>query len=183
MDKIKLSLGFGLLLLIVLTIPTIVYFNDGNSNLRKQIGELQKQLGGLQEEITVLKTANITTALGIVEVPPNYVNNFWGSNFSHVWITGWVFNSGASPAFDAELRVIAINETGVIMNTTIPLVAYGTFSTDEDKIKPNNENITPYTTENILSYQNKTISISIYHEGSFSSNTAYEIIPIWKNIT
>ena len=176
MDKIKLSLSFALLLLIVLTIPTIVYFNNDNSNLRKQVGILQ-------EEISILKTANITTALGIVEVPPNYANNIWGSNFSHVWITGWVFNSGASPALDAGLRVIASNETGVIMNKTIPLVAYGTFSTNENKIKPNNENITPYTFENILSHQNVTIRIAIYHEDLFSSSTKYEIIPIWKNIT
>ena len=182
MDKIRLVLSFALLFLIVSTIPIILSNNSANSNLRKQVVELQ-------EEIRLLKTANLTAALGVIEVPPR-PGGILGSVYSHLWITGWVFNSGWSMARHVGLNVLAFNETnGVFMNVTVPLDSRSGFATaTKDYLVPKVPYWLPgsallseleYST--ILGQQNMTVRFSLYHEGSFPSSTRYEMNPIWEN--
>src|SRR5512138_2523145 len=92
-------------LLTVTVITSLFYYTD-NLNLENQVRTLK-------EEIVVLKSANLTTALGIIEIPPfNPYSEaaWWGNNYSYVWITGWVFNYGASMAENAGLEVLAYDQ-------------------------------------------------------------------------
>lgn len=65
----NLALRFTLVLIIVLTVPTIIYYNIENRILIEEITELQK-------ELTTLKTANLSAYLGVTEIPPTTASDF-----------------------------------------------------------------------------------------------------------
>jgi hypothetical protein len=148
--------------------------------------ELERQVTNLNDEIVVLKSANLTTALGVVEIPP-YGESYWGGNgnTSYVWITGWVFNSGASMAKKAGLQVLALDQSNaVLMNYTVPIASGGiaAFSSNETK-NPIPYYLYPTSLEfgNVLSQENVTVRMAIFHEGVFSNNTRSEVNPVWHN--
>lgn len=181
MDKIRLTLVLLLLFSTLLSTYTIMYYQTDNSNLRKQ-------LKGLQEEITVLKTANLTSAFGIIEVPAR-PDQILGSINSHLWVTGWIFNSGGSIARNVALNVLAFNQSNdVIMNVTVPIASGSEFATaTEDYLVPKVPYYVPGSISlgelkygTVLSQQNMTIKFSLYHAGSFPDTTRYEINPLWE---
>jgi hypothetical protein len=181
MNKLNLVLSLTLLLIIASTIPTVIYYNADNHRLNNEINELR-------QELTTLKTANLKAALGVTEIPPQ-PNQIWGSKNSHLWITGWIFNSGASKAIHAGLRGLVFNETNaVVLNITVPITDRGFSTAFNDSLVP----AVPYwlpdaislnklTYDNVLSEENVTVRFSIFHEGIFPSSTRYQIIPIWEN--
>jgi hypothetical protein len=148
---------------------------------------LNSQVISLKSEMENLKSANLVTALGVVEIPP-YGESYWGGNgnFSYVWITGWVFNSGASMARKAGLDVLAFDgANSVLMNYTVPITegGIGAFSTNETlrNLIPYYIYPTPLEFGNVLSQQNVTVRLAIFHEGIFPNSTRYEINPVWEN--
>jgi len=178
----NLALRFTLVLIIVLTVPTIIHYNIENRILSGEIMELQK-------ELTTLKTANLSAYLGVTEIPPQ-PHQILGSKDSHLWITGWVFNSGGVKASNAGLRVLAFNETNVaVLNVTVPIVPDRTFSTalNESLVPavpywlPDAISLIDLEYGTVFSQENVTVRFSIFHEGIFPSSTRYEIIPIWEN--
>ena len=133
--------------LLAVTVITALFFYTENLNLQSQVSNLKK-------EIVVLKSANLTTALGIIEIPPYAKEgNWWGNNDSYVWITGWIFNYGASMAKNAGLEVLAFDKANtVLMNYTVPIVGYGVFSTNENRtLIPDYLQLTPIQFGNVLS--------------------------------
>ena len=175
------------LLLVLLLVLSVVY----SVFLYQQNLVLSNENSILKEEITTLKSANLVTALGVVEIPP-YEESYWGGNgnSSYLWITGWVFNCGGSLAANAGLNVLAFNYTNhVLMNVTVPLDSRSGFATaTKDYLVPKVPYWLPgsallseleYST--ILGQQNMTVRFSLYHEGSFPSSTRYEMNPIWEN--
>jgi hypothetical protein len=65
---------------------------------------------------------------------------------------------------------------------TVPIVSGGIFSSNENKsLIPEYLQPTPLEFGNVLSQQNVTVRLGIFHEGVFSNSTTYEIIPVWKN--
>lgn len=179
MDKTKLALSFALLIVILLTVPAVVYYEADNSNLRTQ-------LRGLQEEISVLKTANLTAALGVTEIKYLQVT---GNENGHVWITGWVFNSGGSMAKNAGLNVLAFDKSrNLLMNATVPIVSYEFSIASNEQLASQLHYwvggfILPGELKygNVLSQENVTVGFNIFHEGSFPNSTIYEINPVWEN--
>jgi len=147
---------------------------------------LTSQVQSLNEEIKSLNSAYLVTALGIVEIPP-YGESYWGGNgeFSHLWITGWVFNSGGSMAKKAGLEVLAFAEDNtVLLNYTVPITqgGIGAFSTNETfrDLIPYYLYPTPLEFGNVLSQQNVTVRLAIFHDGSFPNGTRYEMNPVWE---
>ncbi len=160
-----------------------LFFYSNNQSLSKQTLGLSEQVLSLEQEIKVLKSANLTTALGIIDIPP-HAETIWGmNNYSYVWITGWVYNSGASAAKNAGLEVLAFDKTNsMLMNYTVPIVGYGVFSINDNKtLLPNYLQLTPISSGMVLSQQNVTVRVSIFHEDIFPNNTRLEINPIWQN--
>jgi hypothetical protein len=145
---------------------------------------LTSQVQSLNDEIKTFKSANVVTALGVVEIPPLGAN-YWGGNgdYSHLWITGWVFNSGASMAKKAGLQVVAFNESNaVLLNYTLPIADAGVdaFAT-KPSLLPSYIYPAPLEFNNLLSQQNVTVRVAIFHEGIFPNNTRYQITPVWEN--
>jgi len=146
---------------------------------------LTNQVVSLNEEVKTLRSANLVTALGIVEIPP-YGESYWGNNgnSSYLWITGWVFNYGAAMAREAGLDVLAYDESNeVLMNYTVPITSGGiaAFSTNPSKnLIP--DYLYPASLEfgNVLSQENVTIRMAIFHEGTFANATTYQINPVWE---
>lgn len=169
------TISFVLLFLLVLAIATSVYYNIENSNLRNQVTSLQ-------EEISLMKSANLVTSLGFTEVLPNPTSDSSvDRNYSHLWITGSLFNSGGEIAIGVGLIVLAYDESNrVLMNETVP-VSLGGYSVTYAIPPRNNLHPTPIMHTNIFSEQNVTVILGIYHEGIFSDSTRYEAIPIYKN--
>lgn len=144
---------------------------------------LTSRVQSLNGEIRTLKSANIVTALGVVEIPPLGAS-YWGGNgdYSHLWITGWVFNSGASMAKKAGLQVLALNESNaVLMNYTVPITdgGVGAFATKPSLI-PSYLYPVPLEFNDLLSQQNVTVRLAIFHEGVFPNSTRYEVNPVWE---
>jgi hypothetical protein len=170
------------LLLVVLLVVSVVY----SVSIYQQNVKLRNENSILIEEIIALKSANLVTALGIVEIPP-YGESYWGGNgnSSYLWITGWVFNSGAAMARKAGLEVLAFDEfNAVLMNFTVPVIEGGiaAFSTNESRnLIPSYLYPTTLEFGNVLSQQNVTIRMAIFHEGVFPNETRYEINPVWEN--
>lgn len=145
---------------------------------------LTSQVQSLDGEIKTLKSANVVTALGVVEIPPLGAS-YWGGNgdYSHLWITGWVFNSGASMAKQAGLQVLAFDESDtVLMNFTVPITegGIGAFATKPNLI-PSYLYPAPLEFNNLLSQQNVTVRVAIFHEGVFPNSTRYQITPVWES--
>jgi hypothetical protein len=177
-----MSRAIVILLASLLTVTVIISLFICTENLY-----LQSQVSNLKQEIIVLQSANLTTALGIVEIPP-YGESYWGGNgnSSYLWITGWVFNYGSAMAKKAGLDVLAFDESNdVLMNHTVPITSGGiaAFSTNPSKnLIPDYLYSASLEFGNILSQENVTIRMAIFHEGTFSNSTRYEINPIWENI-
>jgi hypothetical protein len=181
MNKLNLALSITLLLIIASTIPAVIYYNAENRRLSDEISELH-------HELATLKTANLIAALGVTEIQPQ-PDQIFGSKDSHLWITGWVLNSGASKAIHAGLTVLAFDETNaVVLNVTVPVTDRGFSTALNDSLVP----AVPYwlpgaislnklTYGDVLSEENVTVGFSIFHEGIFPSSTRYQIIPIWEN--
>jgi hypothetical protein len=170
-----------ILLAVLLTVTVAL-----SSFLYSENQSLSSQVLSLNREIKTLMSANLVTALGVIEVPP-YGESYWGGNgnCSYLWITGWVFNSGASMARKAGLEVLAFDEANaVLMNYTVPITEGGiaAFSTNETK-NPIPYYLYPTSLEfgNVLSQENVTVRLAIYHDGVFSNSTRYQINPVWKN--
>ena len=166
----------ALLLITVLAISV-----SGNFIFYSNSQSLNNQVSGLKEEIRVLKSANLTAALGIVDFPPNSAATWWGTNYSYVWMTGWVFNYGASMAKNAGIQVLAYDTANtVLMNYTVPIAGYGIFSTNQNRtLIPDYLQLTPIQFGNVLSQENATVRLSIFHEGIFPNDTRFEAIPIY----
>ena len=177
-DEMKKVLTLLSIVLVAIMLLTLIIYTD---NLR-----LKEQVLNLQKEIIILKSANLTTALGIVEIPPySYSYDvWWANNFSYVWITGWVFNSGAGMAKNAGLEVLAFDvANAVLMNYTVPIVSYGVFSANENRtLIPEYLKLTQLEFGNVLGQQNATVRLGIFHEGIFPNSTRYEINPFWENV-
>ena len=138
------------------------------------LANLTSQISNLQGQITNLTYVNLVTALGVTEVwasqndPPPPVN--------HLYITGWVTNTGAGTAYNAGLHVVAYNSTGTLeINMTVPLVSSGnwsswgaTFGTD---VATDNFISSAFGSPNstqlgvLYSRENVTIEMGIFHEG------------------
>jgi len=171
--KTTIVVSFVLLLLLALTIATSVFYNIENANLRKQVASLQ-------EEIRLVKSADIVTALAITEVPLTPTSpNSWDRNCSHLWITGSVFNSGLGMAIGVGLNILAYDGSNkVLLNETMPILDNGYIVTYA--VPPYTNQARPLTT-NIFSQQNMTVIMGIYHEGVFSNSTRYEAVPVYQN--
>jgi len=173
-----------LLLALLLSASVIASLFFYSENLK-----LKDQVQNLKQEIIILKSANLTTALGIVEIPPYYSAPYssshvwWANNFSYVWITGWVFNAGAGMANNAGLNVLAFDEgNSVLMNYTVPIAGYGVFSINENRTLIHSYvQLTPLEFGNVLSQQNVTVRLAIFHEDLFPNSTRYQINPVWEN--
>ena len=178
MKKTILIVSLVLLFLLVLNVAANVYYSIENANLRNQITVLQEEIESLKAES--LNKANIVTALGITEVTPTPTSqNTWDRNYSHLWITGWVFNSGLGMAIGVGLNILAYDESNkVLLNETMPVLDNGYIETYA--IPPHTNQPRPLTT-NIFSQQNMTVIMGIYHEGVFSNSTRYEAIPVFQN--
>jgi len=172
MKKTTIVVSLVLLLLLALTIATSVFYNIENANLRKQVASLQ-------EEIRLVKSANIVTALGITEVPLTPTSpNSWDRNYSHLWITGSVFNSGGGMAIGVGLNILAYDESGkVLLNVTAPILSNGYMVA----YPPHTGKLLGPLNTNIFSQQNMTVILGVYHEGIFSDSTRYEAIPVYEN--
>jgi hypothetical protein len=148
---------------------------------------LSSQVSDLSEEVKILQSANLVTALGVVEVSPYGVNYFGGtSSYSYLWITGWVFNDGASMARKAGLEVLAFDGNNVaLMNYTVPITegGVGAFSTNETikNLIPYYFYPTPIEFGNVLSQENVTVRLAIFHDGVFSNSTRYQVNPVWED--
>jgi hypothetical protein len=88
-------------------------------------------------------------------------------------------------AKNAALQVAAFNEANaIIMNYTVPITEgdAGAFTTNETlkNLIPHYFYPTPQMFGNVLSQQNVTVRLVIFHDGAFPSSTRYEIKPIWE---
>jgi sensor domain CHASE-containing protein len=176
-DMVRKVVALLLVFLLIVSVVYSVFLYQQNVNLRNETAILK-------EELTTLKSASIVTALGVVEIPP-YGESYWGGN-GYLWITGWVFNSGANMARKAGLDVLAFDGANVVlMNYTVPITegGIGAFSTNETlrNLIPYYLYPTPLEFGNVLSQQNVTVRLAIFHEGIFPNSTRYEINPVWEN--
>jgi hypothetical protein len=80
------------------------------------------------------------------------------------------------------LKVLAFEANGrILMNITVPLIS-GSYSTNENEpLMPYYIQLTPLAFGNVLSQQDLELRIAIYHEGTFSNSTKYEMTPVWTN--
>ena len=191
MKKVSIinNCGFGkavaliLILMFAATVLASVFLYSENLYLKKQIL-------ALEDKLATSKRANLVTALGITEISytPSpaaisaHPSSAYVGNFSNVWITGHVLNSGASMAYNAGLKVLASDCTGeILMNITVPLIS-GSYSTDENEtLMPYYIQLSPLAFGNVLSQQDLEVRIAIYHESTFSNSTKYEMTPVWTN--
>lgn len=149
------------------------------SALKSQVSTLQSQISVLQSKIASLKTANITTALGIVDLPPDKTYQMYPyDNKSRVWITGSILNAGGGWALNPRLQVLAFDENGKTLMNTTTSVRYGVWD-----IERNSKGIyfNSVEFEDMCPQQSATVSLSIYHEGFFPNSTTYRIVPVWTD--
>jgi hypothetical protein len=150
-----------------------------NANLVAEIKNLQEQVKNLNQENIKLKSASIVTALGFKELPPKATANnpFLGSpNYHYLWITGWIFNSGGSMAANTSLVILAYDSSdNVLLNVTVPVIPYFTSTSAIMHHQP-----APVGGV-ILSQQNMTVRMEVYHEGVFLNGTRYEAIPVYTS--
>jgi hypothetical protein len=196
---VKKALGIVLLLLLAIAVGTLVYYNiqasnetaaentklaDENGILVDENANLRSRIQALQDELTEYKTANLTAALGIVEIQASSVSELNWSNY--LWVTGYISNVGKATASNVAMQVYAFDNTNnTLMNATCPIHS-GVFDSSEKKnIVSQTFQVTSneFTFGDILSQQKVIVRVGIYHEGSFPDTTTYKIIPIWTNPT
>lgn len=166
-------------------IVTTLYYNGLVNDSDSKISALESQIDNLNNELAnqsgqVNVRANVVTGLGISDVPadPNSGDST-ARQYSHLWITGWVSNNGLAMAKNVGLIILAYDQSGkVLLNQTMPVmdsaIVYSTSIIHNSPAPPN-----LHTT--ILSQQNMTVIMGIYHEGIFPSSTRYEAIPIYES--
>ena len=179
--------------LIILVIATLIasllftsfYYSGLMAERDSKISALESQIANLNDKVAKLTSqvdvrANVITGLGISEVPPDPTSkDSTAQQYSHLWITGWVFNNGLAMATNVGLIILAYDNTNkILLNITMPIMNSATvYSTSliHGSLKP------PILHTTILSQQNMTVIMGIYHEGIFPSSTRYEAIPIYES--
>ncbi len=86
---------------------------------------------------------------------------------------------------NARIQIVAFDETNtVLMNYTAPITEgdAGAFTTNETlkNLIPYYFYPTPQFFGNVLSQQNVTVKLAIFHDGVFPNSTRYEINPVWE---
>jgi hypothetical protein len=160
-----------------------------NSILENQTRDLQNIVSSLQSKATNLTTANLVTALGIVEVPKDSPHNFPNPLlYNHLYVEGSVTNSGSGIAYRAGLHVIAYAADGTEeINLTVPLVsllnATGNEVTMFGPVFGTNAKTQIYGNDSLelgslSAGQTVQISLTVFHESTVSTWT---VTPVWKN--
>ena len=175
---VKLVALLVVAILLVTLLVTILYYNSLVNEKNSKISNLESQS---TPELSNTPTANIITALGITESPPSQVSyNGLNGMYSHLWITGSLFNSGLGMAKGVGLQVLAFDKSNkILMNATVPIMP-NTMVVSYAQISHSNSG-PPTMHSNIFSQQNVTVSLAIFHEGTFPNSTRYEAIPIYTN--
>jgi hypothetical protein len=186
MTKVVKSIAILALAILLTSLVAITLYynnlaNDKDSKiiaLENQIANLNNQLANVSRQVNV--RANVITGLGISDVPPDpNSKNSVARQYSHLWITGWVFNNGLAMAKNVGLVILAYDQANkVLLNQTMPIMDSATvYSTSII----HNSQQPPFLHTTILSQQNMTVIMGIYHEGIFPSSTWYEAIPIYES--
>jgi hypothetical protein len=179
----KIIIAISVLVIAILFVGTIFYYNSEIANLNSQISNLKGQIQNLT-------SANLTTALSITEIP--YIQFPFGGpppdNLptppNNLYINGSVSNMGGGIAFNAGLHVVAYAANGTLeVNMTVPLVNGATvFGTDDATDAFVSNYYKDYAGSLELGYlksgQTVTFDLSFYHEGTASNWTA---TPVWTN--
>jgi hypothetical protein len=174
---VKLVAILAVAILLITLLGTILYYNNLVNDKNSKISALESQ--GTPNPSNTL-TANVITGLGISDVPPDPTSkDSTARQYSHLWITGWVYNNGLAMAKNVGLVILAYDQSNkVLLNQTMPVmdsaIVYST-SIIHNSLKP------PILHTTILSQQNMTVIMGIYHEGVFPSSTRYEAIPIYDS--
>jgi hypothetical protein len=171
--------------LLITLLATTLYYNNIVSDRDSKISALESQIDNLKNELASQSgqanvRANVITGLGISDVPPDPASkDSTARQYSHLWITGWVYNNGLAMAKGVGLIILAYDSSNkVILNQTMPVMNSATvYST---AIIHNSMKL-PVLHTNIFSQQNMTVIMGIYHEGVFPSSTRYEAIPIYNS--
>jgi len=82
-----------------------VYYYSSINQKDTKLSELEAQITDLNNQIANPK-ANIVTGLGISDVPPgptSYPYDTLEFDYSHLWLTGWLLNSGAGIALNVKV--------------------------------------------------------------------------------
>jgi hypothetical protein len=160
-------------ILIITQLSTTIYFYSLLNERDSKISTLESQMAN--NPIASTK-GNIVTGLGITELPPNpkFPYNSNGRIYSHLWITGWLFNSGGGIALNVSLTVLAYDISNkVLLNITFPI--------SQSVVVVPRYSFPPYNSANIYSQQNVTVRTAVYHNDAFPESTQYEIIPNFSN--
>jgi chaperonin cofactor prefoldin len=161
-----------------------------NNDLQTQIDELENEIPRLQNKVLNLTTANLVTALGIVEVPRDSLHNYPSPLlYNHLYISGSVTNTGSGKAYNAGLHVVAFAANGTeVVDLTVPLVnLYNRTGTEVTTFGPvfgTNAATQIYgngslTLGSLNGGQSVQISLAIFHEGVASRWT---VTPVWTNL-
>jgi hypothetical protein len=195
----KKALAIVIVLLLVITVGALLYCNlqgasesaaenarlaNENGRLADENANLKSQIQALQEQLTECKTANLTAALGIVEIQASSVTELNWSNY--LWVTGYISNVGKATASNITMQVYVFDEANnTLMNVTCPIHS-GVFDSSEKKdivSQMFQDTSNEFTFGDLLSGQKVEVRVGIYHYGSFPSTTTYKIIPVWTNPT
>jgi hypothetical protein len=160
-----------------------------NYALQNQIIDLQSQVAAFQSKATNLTTANLVTALGVVEVPADSPKNFPNPLlYNHLYVDGSVTNNGSGIAYNAGLRIEAYTTDGsTVVNLTVPLVSQvnwtGTEVTMFGPVFGTNAKTQIYGNDSLTlgslgPSQTASISFAIFHEGVAAKWT---ITPVWTD--
>lgn len=160
-----------------------------NSILENQTRDLQNMISSLQSKATSLTTANLVTALGIVEVPKDSPHNFPNPLlYNHLYVEGSVTNDDSGIAYHAGLHVVAYAADGMEeINLTVPLFslmnATGTEVTMFGPVFGTNAKTQIYGNDSLAlgslsAGQTAQISFAIFHESKVS---AWTVTPVWTN--
>ena len=168
-------------ILVTTLLSTTIFYYSLTNEKDSKISTLESQIVDLNNQINHPR-ANIVTALGIADVPPS--GNPLGTleaNYSHLWITGRLFNSGAGAAMNVSVNVLAYDSSNIVLlNETVPASSSGLIMFPITL--PSNGAHLPYTgTTDIYSQQNVTVRFGVYHTGIFPDTTKYEAIPTYAN--
>jgi hypothetical protein len=162
----------------------IASLNTQIANQNSQILNLKSQLTNLSGMLTNLTTANLVTALGIVEIPYNSPHNMVPKEYNDIYIQGSVTNTGRGVAYNSGLNVLASASNGTLLvNMTVPLDNGIVFGTDT-QIRNYLTSLYYYNVVNPQDYsslgagQVTAIDVAIFHEGVVSNWT---VTPVWTN--
>jgi uncharacterized membrane protein YciS (DUF1049 family) len=158
--------------------------NNQVANLSSQISNLENQVANLGSQAANLTSANLVTALGIVEIPGNSSTSMGGLNhtpvpYNYLFIQGSVTNTGKGTALNAGLKVVAYSKNGTLeINMTVPLSGFGNFGTDStiDKWISSAYGNSSLALGFLSSGQTANVDLNIFHEGTVS---IWTVTPVW----